>query len=119
VSGAPADTADDVSSKVALLRALILPVTDVAAVLTDLVLVVSKGSVESSKLAKLIAFVIVLAFRCGSGLISKDEPRIEIIRRGDLTVSITLLISLTQVATFSSVSAVTRQWRSSSASSAY
>jgi len=83
VPGASADTADDISSKVALLRALILPVTDVAAVLADLVLIISKGSVESSKFAELIAFVIVLAFGCGSGLISKDEPRIEIIRRGD------------------------------------
>ena len=81
MSSAPTDTADDVSSKIALLRALILPVTDVAAVLTDLVLIISKGSVESSKFAKLIAFVIVLAFRCGSSLISKDEPRVEIIRR--------------------------------------
>lgn len=78
MSGAPADTADDVSSKVALLRALILPVTDVAAVLADLVLIVSKGSVESSEFAKLIAFVIVLAFRCGSSLVSKSEQRTEL-----------------------------------------
>lgn len=77
MSGAPTDTTDDVSSKVALLRALILPVTDVAAVLTDLVFVVTKGSIESSKFAELIALVIVLAFRCGSGLISKDEQRVE------------------------------------------
>lgn len=84
MSGAPADTTDDVSSKVALLRALILPVTDVAAVLTDLILVVSKGSVKCGKFAKLITLVIVLAFRCGSGLISKNEPRIEITwRRAD------------------------------------
>ena len=76
MSGAPADTADDVSSEVALLRTLILPVTDVAAILTDLVLVVSEGSVEGSKFAELIAFVIVLAFGCGSGLISKSEQRI-------------------------------------------
>jgi hypothetical protein len=75
MSGAPADTTDDVSSKVALLRALILPVTDVAAILTDLVLIVSKGSVESSKFAKLIAFVIILAFGGGSGLISKSEDK--------------------------------------------
>jgi len=81
VSSAPADTADDVSSKVALLRALILPVTDVAAILTDLVLIVSKGSVESSKFAKLITLVIVLAFRCGSGLISRNETIIEITGR--------------------------------------
>lgn len=80
VSGAPADTTDDVSGKVALLRALILPVTDVATILTDLVLVVSKSSVKSSEFAKLIAFVIVLAFGSGSGLISKDELTIEITR---------------------------------------
>lgn len=81
MSGAPADTADDVSSKVALLRALILPVTDVAAILTDLVLIISKSSVESSEFAKLIAFMIVLTFRRRSSLISKNEPRIEIMRR--------------------------------------
>lgn len=72
MSGAPADTTDDVSSKVALLRALILPVTDVATILTHLVLVISKGSVESGEFAKLIAFVIVLAFGRGSSLISKN-----------------------------------------------
>ena len=84
MSGAPADTTDDVSSKVALLRTLILPVTDVAAILTDLVLIVSKGSIEGSKFAELIAFVIVLAFGCGSGLSSKGEQRVEItLRRED------------------------------------
>ena len=84
MSGAPTDTTDDVSSKVALLRALILPVTDVAAILTDLVFIIPKGSVESSKLAELIAFVIVLAFGCRSGLISKNEQIIEITgRRAD------------------------------------
>ena len=81
MSGAPADTADDVSSEVALLRTLILPVTDVAAVLTDLVLIISEGSIEGGKFAELIAFVIVLAFGCGSGLISKGEQRVEIGRR--------------------------------------
>jgi len=81
VSGAPADTADDVSSKVALLGTLILPVTDVATILTDLVLIVSEGTIEGGKFAELIAFVIVLALGCGSGLISKGEQRVEITRR--------------------------------------
>jgi hypothetical protein len=72
VSGAPTDTTDDVSSKVALLGTLILPVTDVATILTHLVLIVSKSSVKSGEFAKLIAFVIVLAFGRGSGLISKN-----------------------------------------------
>lgn len=72
MSGAPTDTTDDVSSKVALLRALILPVTDVATILAHLVLIISKSSVESGEFAKLIAFVIVLTFGSGSGLISKD-----------------------------------------------
>lgn len=80
---APANTADDVSSEVALLRAFILPVTDVAAILTDLVLIISKGSIESSKFAKLVAFVVVLAFWCGSSLISKSKSRTEIARRTD------------------------------------
>lgn len=78
MSGAPADTADDVSSEVALLRTLILPVTDVATILTDLVLIVSEGSIKGSEFAELIAFVIVLAFGCGGGLISKSEQRFEI-----------------------------------------
>jgi len=81
VPGAPADTADDVSSEVALLGTLILPVTDVAAILADLILIVSEGSIEGSKFAELIAFVIVLAFGCGSGLISKGQQRVEITRR--------------------------------------
>ena len=81
MSGAPADTADDVSSKVALLGTLILPVTDVATILTDLVLIVSEGTIEGGKFAELIAFVIVLALGCGSGLISKGEQRVEITRR--------------------------------------
>ena len=84
MSGAPTDTTDDVSSKVALLRALILPVADVAAILTDLIFVVSKGSVESSKLAELVALVVVLAFGCGSGLTSRDKQRVGITgRRAD------------------------------------
>lgn len=78
MSGAPANTADDVSSKVALLGTLILPVTDVAAILTDLIFIVSKGSIKGSEFAELIAFMIVLAFGCGSGLISKDEQKVEI-----------------------------------------
>lgn len=78
MSGAPADTTDDISSEVALLRALILPVADVTTILTNLVLIISKGSIESGKFAKLIAFVIILAFWRGSGLISKNEDRVEI-----------------------------------------
>jgi lipopolysaccharide export LptBFGC system permease protein LptF len=78
MSGAPANTTDDISSKVALLRALILPVADVTTILTNLVFIVSKGSIESSKFAKLIAFVIILAFWRGSGLISKSEEGVGI-----------------------------------------
>ena len=54
---------------------------DIAAILTDLILVVSKGSIESSKFAELIAFVIILAFGGGGGLIPKDEQRVETTRR--------------------------------------
>ena len=77
MSGAPADTTDDVSSKVALLRALILPVTDVAAILAHLILIISKSSVESGEFTELVAFVIVLAFGRGSGLISKNWQTVE------------------------------------------
>lgn len=62
VSGTPADAADDVSGEVSLFGAVILAVTHATAILTDLVLVVTKGTVERGELAELVTFMIVLTF---------------------------------------------------------
>jgi hypothetical protein len=63
------DTADDARGEVLLLRAIVLAVTDFTTVLTGLVLVIAKGTVEGSKLTKLVALELVLAFGDGSGLL--------------------------------------------------
>lgn len=56
-----ADTADDVGGIILLLRAIVLAVADLAAVLACLVLVVAQSSVQGGKLAKLIPLELVLA----------------------------------------------------------
>lgn len=112
VPSASADAADDVRCEVTLLGTVILAVTNSPTILTNLILVVTKGSVKSCKLAQLVSLVIVLALGCGSSL--KADQALEL-RSSEyriteaLTVSITLLIILTQATTLSSVSAVTRQ----------
>lgn len=55
-------TTDDASSEVLLLRTVVLAMTDLATVLACLVLVVTEGSIESSKLAKLVTLELVLPF---------------------------------------------------------
>lgn len=62
VSCIATDTTDDVGSGVALFGAVILAMTDLTAVLTSLVFVITKGTVESSELTKLVAFQLILAF---------------------------------------------------------
>jgi hypothetical protein len=62
MSGVTADAADDVGSKVALLGAIILAMADIAAVLTNLVFVVTESTVQCRKLAELVPLVIVLTF---------------------------------------------------------
>lgn len=64
----PADTTDDVGSEVALFRAVVLAMSNTTAVLADLVLIVSEGSVKSCQLAQLITLMIILAFGGRSGL---------------------------------------------------
>jgi hypothetical protein len=61
-----ADSADDTSSVVLLLRAIIFAMSDLTTVLAGLVFVVTKGSVEGREFAKLIALKLVLTFgnRC-------------------------------------------------------
>lgn len=61
VSGASADTADDVRCKVTLLRTVVLAVTYSTTVLANLVFIVAESTVQGGKLAQLITFVVVLA----------------------------------------------------------
>ena len=110
VSGTTANTADDVCCEVPLLWTVVLAVPDTSAVLTDLVLVISEGTIERGKLAELVTLVIVLSFRCRGRLTDTTSITTQTgTVRSSRTVSMTLLINLTQAATLSSESAVTRQ----------
>lgn len=62
MAGATAEMTDDVGGEVLVFGAVILAMTETTAVLADLVLVVTEGTVECSELAKLIAFVVVFTF---------------------------------------------------------
>lgn len=62
MTGVTADTADDVGGEVALLWAVVLSVADLSTVLAGLVLVVTKGTVESGELTELVALELVLTF---------------------------------------------------------
>lgn len=64
-----ANTANDASGVVLLLGAVVLAVTDLAAVLASLVLVITEGTVESSQLAQLVTLEFILAFGDGSSLL--------------------------------------------------
>lgn len=68
MASATTDTTYDVSGKVPLFRAVVFAMADAPTVLTDLVLVVTKGAVQGGKFAELITLVIVLAFWGGGGL---------------------------------------------------
>lgn len=65
---AAANAADDVGGEVALLWTVIFAMTESSAVLADLILVVTQGTVQRREFTKLVALVIVLTFRGGSGL---------------------------------------------------
>lgn len=56
------DATDDVGCEVALLWAIVLSVTNLAAVLASLVLIVSKRTIECCKLTKLVTLELILAF---------------------------------------------------------
>lgn len=62
------DTTYDVSCEVALFRTVVFSVTETATILTNLVFVVTKGTVQCSKLAELIALVVILTFGSGGSL---------------------------------------------------
>jgi hypothetical protein len=62
MSSAATNTTDDVSSKVSLFGAIVFAVANATTVLTDLVFIVTKSTIQGSKLTKLIPLVIVLTF---------------------------------------------------------
>lgn len=66
-------TTDDVGRVALLIRTVVLAVTDLAAVLADLVLVITKGTVQRSEFAKLIALQLVLSFRDRGSLRRVDQ----------------------------------------------
>jgi len=67
VASITADTADDVGGVVLLLRAVILAMSNLAAVLAGLVFVITQSSVQGSKLTKLVTLELVLALGNGCG----------------------------------------------------
>lgn len=59
---------NDVGSEVALLGTVVFAVTDLTAILASLILVITKSTVESSKLTKLITLELILTFWDRGGL---------------------------------------------------
>lgn len=68
VAGIATHPTDDAGSKILLLRAVVLAVSDLATVLASLVFVVTQGSVQGSELTELVTLQFVLALRNGSSL---------------------------------------------------
>ena len=62
------NSADDVSSKIALLWAIVFAVANTTTILTNLILIVAKCAVERSQLPELVAFVVILTLWSRSGL---------------------------------------------------
>jgi hypothetical protein len=62
------DATNDVGGKVLGVRAVVLAVTNLAAVLAGLVFIVTKGTVKRSKFTQLVSLELVLAFGDGGGL---------------------------------------------------
>lgn len=67
VTSVAADSADDIGGKIALLWAVELAMTDLTAILTSLVLIITESTIESGELTKLIALQLVLTFGNGCG----------------------------------------------------
>jgi hypothetical protein len=63
-----ADSADDVGCEVLLLRAIVLAMSDLSAVLASLVLIITECTVQGGELTKLVALELVLSFWNGSSL---------------------------------------------------
>jgi hypothetical protein len=68
MAGISTGTADDVRREVGLLWTVVLAVTDLTTVLTSLVLIITKRTVERGKLSKLISLELILAFGDRGGL---------------------------------------------------
>lgn len=85
-----ADTANDVGSEVALLWAVVFPVTDLTTVLAGLVLVITESTVKSSKLAQLVTLQLVLSFWNGSSLEGISSWSLIVAKVAQLTVSMML-----------------------------
>ncbi len=68
VSSVTTDAAYDVGRVVLLLRTIVLAMADLAAVLTGLVFVVTKRTVQGSQLPELVSLELVLAFGDGGSL---------------------------------------------------
>lgn len=88
MSSLATDTTNDAGSVVLFLRAVVLAMSDLAAVLAGLVLIVSEGTVERGKLTELVALQLVLAFGDGSSLNLISHVQLE--TSEILTVSMTL-----------------------------
>lgn len=113
MAGIATHSADDASSKVLLLRAVVLAVSYLSTVLASLVLIVTQSSVQSGELTELVTLQFVLALGNGSSLWVLVFAQQHGVGSG-LTVSMTLWISFLALLTLSSVSAMIKQWRSSS-----
>lgn len=88
VSGVAAHATDYVRGEVTLLWTVVLAVTDLAAILAGLILVVTEGTVESSEFTELVALKLILSFWDGGGL-QQVSIREHAGRGSILTVSIT------------------------------
>lgn len=113
VTSLATDATDDAGREVLLLRAIVLAMTNLSTVLTGLVLVVAKGTVEGGELSELVALEFVLTFGDGCSL-KLLLVLLDMIVWEQLTVSMTLWISFLALLTFSSVSAMIKQCKSSS-----
>lgn len=69
MAGIATHSADDASSKVLLLRAVVLAVSYLSTVLASLVLIVTQSSVQSGELTELVTLQFVLALGNGSSLL--------------------------------------------------
>jgi hypothetical protein len=58
---ATASSANDVGGEVFVFRAVILAMTEVATVLTELIFVIAKGAVKRCEFTKLVSLVIVFS----------------------------------------------------------
>lgn len=113
MAGIATHSADDAGSEVLLLRAVVLAVSYLSTILASLVLIVTQSSVQSSELTELVTLQFVLALGNGSSLRMLVIAQQHGVGSG-LTVSMTLWISFLALLTLSSVSAMIKQWRSSS-----